>query len=109
MTKRSIRRSQIANSSKPTGDRRRATYATRSGARTPRRPGPTPLLDGILAELKVPRPLPEDIAKDPGYLSLQIWGLADLLRGAAMEEDLTREAGFFVAAYLDDVAVRLTR
>ena len=52
---------------------------------------------------------PEDIANAPGYLALRLTGLSDLLRGAAVEEGLTREAGFFVAATLDDVAARLAR
>ena len=86
MAKRSIRRPQIANS-KPTGDKR----------------GP------VVAELPVPRSLPEDIAKDPGYLALRLTGLSDLVRSASAEDQLSPEAGFFVAATLDDVAARLAR
>jgi hypothetical protein len=88
MAKKSIRRSQIVNSSQSTDHRHPAPDATRSGA--------------------VPPPLPEDIANAPGYLALRLTGLSDLVRAAAAE-DLSPEAGFFVAATLDDVTARLTR
>jgi hypothetical protein len=57
----------------------------------------------------MPRACPEDIAQDPGYLALRLTGLSDLVRGAAAEDHLSPEAGFFVAATLDDVAARLAR
>jgi hypothetical protein len=89
MAKRSIRRSQIVNSSQSTDHRHPAPDATRSDA--------------------VPPPLPEDIATDPGYLALRLTGLSDLVRGAAAEDQLSPEAGFFVAATMDDIAGRLSR
>jgi hypothetical protein len=88
MAKRSIRRSQIVNSSQSTDHRHPAADTTRSGA--------------------VPPPMREDITNAPGYLALRLTGLSDLVRGAA-EDQLSPEAVFFVAATIDDVAARLAR